>query len=70
MSVNATTSSNSGSDDNSAVNITLATSVAIAVIGLVISVMINFFVIVKHKQSRYVAPNIHYSYIVIADCLL
>ena len=66
MSVNAATcgpNSDSGSDDSSAVNITLATLVAIAVIGLVISVMINFFVIVKQKQSRYVVPNIQCSYI-------
>ena len=57
-----------GSDDNSAVVITLATLVAIAIIGLVISVMINVLVIVKQKQSRYVVPNIHCSYVVIANC--
>ena len=39
-------------------NIALATLLAIAVIGLVISVVINVFLVVQHKQSRCVVTSI------------
>ena len=40
------------SSDGNEVTIVLATLLAIAVIGLVISVVINVFFIVQHKHSR------------------
>ena len=49
-------SGDSGSDDNNVVIIALATSLAIAVIGLVISVVIN---VIQHKQSRCVVTSIY-----------
>ena len=52
-------SSDGNSDDNNGVIIALAILFAIAVIGLVISVVINVFLVVKLKQSRYVVTSIH-----------
>ena len=52
-------SSDSGSDDNNGAVIALATLLAIAVIGLVISVVINVFLVVQRKQSRCVVTSIH-----------
>ena len=49
-------SSDGCSDDNNVVIIALATLLAIAVIGLVISVVIN---VVQRKQSRCVVTSIH-----------
>ena len=46
------------SDDINGVNIALATVMVIAVIGLVISIVINVIVIVKLKQSRCVVTSI------------
>ena len=51
--------SDSGSDDNNGVIIALATLLAIAVIGLVISVVINVFLVVQRKQSRCIVTSIH-----------
>jgi len=45
----------------------LATLLAIVVIGLVISVVINIFVIVQRKQSRCVVTMVSF-YVVIASC--
>ena len=50
-------SSDSSSDDNNGTIIALATILAIAVSGLVISVVINVFFIVQCKQSRYVTAS-------------
>ncbi len=50
-------SSDSSSDDNNGTIIALATILAIAVSGLVISVIINVFFIVQRKQSRYVIAS-------------
>ena len=47
-------STDGGSDDNNGVNIVLVTLLAIAVIGLVISVVINVCLVVQRKQSRFV----------------
>ena len=47
------------SDDNNGVNIALTTLLAIAVIGLVISVVIIVFLVVQRKQSRCVVTSIH-----------
>ena len=47
------------SDDNNGVITALATLLAIAVIGLVISIVINVFLVVQHKQSRCVVTSIH-----------
>ena len=47
------------SDDNNGVIIALVTLLVIAVIGLVISVVINVFFVVQHKQSRCVVTSIH-----------
>ena len=52
-------SSDGSSDDNNGVIIALATIATIAVIGLVISVVINVFLVVKLKQSRCVVTSIH-----------
>ena len=49
-------SGDSGLDNNHGVNIALATLLAIAVIGLVISVVIN---VIQRKQSRCVVTSIH-----------
>ena len=46
------------SDDNGVI-IALATLLAIAVIGLVISIVINVFFVVQRKQSRCVVTSIH-----------
>ena len=56
-----TTEANSGddSDDNNGAIGALATLLAIAVIGLVISAVINVFFVVQHKQSRCVVTGIH-----------
>ena len=50
---------NSGddSDDNNGVIIALATVMVIAIIGLVISIVINVFLGVKLKQSRCVVTS-------------
>ena len=64
-------SSNSSSDDNNGVNIALATLLAISVIGLVISIVINVFFVVQHKQSRCVVVTSTYIlYVAIVDYLL
>ena len=42
------------SDDNCGVNIALATLLAVALIALVVSVVINVFFFIQRKQSRYV----------------
>ena len=57
-------SNDGSSDDNNGVIIALAALLAIAVIGLVISVVINVFLVVQRKQSRCVVTSIHcmYSY--------
>ena len=52
-------SSCSSSDDNNGVIIALATVMVIAIIGLVISIVINVFVVRKLKQSRCVVTSIH-----------
>ena len=44
----------STSDDNNGMIIALTTTLVIFLIGLVISVVINVFFVVKQKQSRYV----------------
>ena len=56
------------SDDNNGVIIALATVMAIAVIGLVISIVINVFIIVKLKQSRCVVTSTFYVAIVDYFC--
>ena len=57
--INIGASSDGSSDDNNGVIIALATLLAIAIIGLVISVVINVFLVVQHKQSRCVVTSIH-----------
>ena len=57
--INIEVSSDGSSDDNNGVIIALATLLAIAVIGLVISVVINVFLVVQRKQSRCVVTSIH-----------
>ena len=47
------------SDDNAGVIIALATVMVIAIIGLVISIVINVCFVVQSKQSRYVVTSIH-----------
>ena len=47
------------SDDNNGVITALATVMVIAVIGLVISIVINVFLAVQRKQSRCVVTSIH-----------
>ena len=64
--VTSSQSTDSCSDDCNGVNIALATVMAIAIIGLVISIVINVFVIRKLKQLRCVVTSIHS----IVDCLL
>ena len=49
--------SDSGSDESDGVNIAVAVLLAIAVIGLVISIVINIFLVVRHKQSRCVVTS-------------
>ena len=61
--VTSTHSSDSSSDDCNGVNIALVTLLVIAVIGLVISIVINVFVIRKLKQSRCVVTSIHSMYL-------
>ena len=55
-------------DDNNGVNIALATIMVIAIIGLVTSIVINVFVIVKLKQSRCVVTSIHSMYLQLTIC--
>ena len=50
------------SDDNNGVITALATLMVIAVIGLVISVVINVLFVVQRKQSRCVVSSIHCTY--------
>ena len=45
------------SNDYNGIIIALATLLTIAIIGLVISVVINVFLVVQHKQSRFVVTN-------------
>ena len=46
-----------GSDDNNGAVIALAVLLAFSIIGLVISVMINIFLVRKLKQPRYVVTS-------------
>ena len=52
--------SDDGSDDDNGAVTALAILFAIAVIGLVISVVIIVFLVVKLKQSRYAANRIYF----------
>ena len=53
------------SDGNNGVTIALATLLIIAVIGLVISVVINVFFVVQNKQSRCVVTSIRHIIIIV-----
>ena len=58
------------SDDDNGMNIVLVTLLVITIIGLVTSIVINVFLVVKLKQSRCVIIIIHSVYIAIIDYLL
>ena len=58
-STNDSSKDNNSSDDNNGVNITLGTLLAITVIGLVISIVIIVFFVVRCKQSRCVVSSIY-----------
>ena len=62
-------SCDNSSDDNGVIT-ALAALLAIAVIGLVISIVINVFVIKKLKQSRCVVTSSYTFYVAIVDYLL
>ena len=47
------------SDDNNGVIIALATLLVIAIIGLVISIVVNVLFVVQRKQSRCVVTSMH-----------
>ena len=63
-------SNNSSDDDGDGVNIILVTLMGISIIGLVISIMINVFLVVKHKKSRCVVTSIHSMNVAIVNFLL
>ena len=58
VSTDANCNCGDNTDDNNGVNIALATIMVIAIIGLVTSIVINVFVIVKLKQARCVVTSI------------
>ena len=58
-STNDSSKDNNSSHDNNGVNIVLGTLLTITVIGLVISIVIIVFFVVRHKQSRCVVTNIY-----------
>ena len=58
------------SDDNNGMNIVLVTLLGIAITGLVTSIVINIFLVVKLKQSRCVIIIIHSLYVAIIEYLL
>ena len=58
------------SDDDNGMNIVLVTLLVITIIGLVTSIVINVFLVVKLKQSRCVIIIIHSLYVAIIEYLL
>ena len=58
------------SDVNNGVIITLATLLVIAVIGLMISIVINVFFVVQRKQSRCVVTSIYSTYSCIDESIV
>ena len=59
FSTEACSCSDGNSDDNDVVIIALAALLAIAVIGFVISIVINVCLVVRHKQLRCVVTSVH-----------
>ena len=55
------------SDDNNGVIIALATLLVIAIIGLVISIVVNVFLVVQRKKSRCVVSSSYTFYVAIVE---